>query len=204
MPYMTQPLADHRGELHVRPPANGALVDFAYQMIPWREALRRSIAHGEWPLLNRYVMCGDVLAGAMQPAPFSPFTLIALLLPAALSFTYTGAIAFFIAALGAFLFAREIGLGELAAIFAAVGWMFSAQLALTILWPLGFAWAFLPLVLAAAYRGDVGTLTVALTLQILAGHPETTLHIVVIAFAFSMWRRRPRRRIFAAILALLL
>ena len=203
MPYMTQPLADHRGELRVPPPANGALVDVAYQMIPWREALRRSIARGEWPLLNRFVMCGDVLAGAMQPAPFSPFTLIALLLPAALSFTYTGAIAFFIAALGAFLFAREIGVGELAAIFAAVGWMFSAQLALTILWPLGFAWAFLPLVLAAVHRGSIAFLTTVLVLQILAGHPETTLHVVAIAAVYAIVKRRFEIAI-AGVLALLI
>jgi hypothetical protein len=204
MPYITQPLADHRGELHVPPPHNGALVDIAFQMIPWREAVRRSYADHQWPLLNRFILCGDVLAGSMQAAPFSPFTLIACLLPAAMSFSFTGAIAFFIAGLGAFLLARELGAGEMASVFAAVGWMFSAQLALTILWPLGFAWAFLPLVLAAAHRGDVGTLTVALTLQILAGHPETTLHIVAIAFAFSMWRRRPGQRIIAAILALLI
>jgi hypothetical protein len=205
MPYITQPLADHRGELHVPPPHNGALVDIAFQMIPWREAVRRSYADHQWPLLNRFILCGDALAGSMQAAPFSPFTLIACLLPAAMSFSFTGAIAFFIAGLGAFLLARELGAGEMASLFAAVGWMFSAQLALTILWPLGLAWAFLPLVLAAAHRGDIGTLTVALTLQILAGHPETTLHVMAITSIFVLVeRRRPRRRLVAAIVAAIL
>jgi len=204
LPYMTQPLADHRGDLHVPPPYNGALVDIAFQMIPWREALRHSLAAREWPLVDPFSLCGEPLLGAMQPAPFSPFTLIACLLPAALSFTYTGAIAFFLAGLGAFLLARALALGEVAALFTAVGWMFSAQLALTILWPLGFAWAFLPLVLAAVHRESVGVLTAVLVLQILSGHPETTLHVVAIAFVYALVRRQFVRFAVAGALALLL
>lgn len=204
MPYMTVPLADHREAMHVPPPYNGALVDIPFQMIPWREALRRSIAAGEWPLINRYILCGDVLAGSMQPAAYSPFTWIALLLPAAMSFGYTAAIAFFIAGLGAYVFARQLQLNELAAIFAAVGWMLSAQLALTILWPLGFAWAFLPLVLAAVHRGSIPVLTVVFALEIVAGHPETTLHVVAIAAAYALITKRWRAMLISGVLALLI
>jgi hypothetical protein len=204
LPFTTQPLADHRAEFHVPPPHNSALVDIAFQMIPWREAVRRSLANGEWPLWNRFSLCGDVLAGAMQPAAFSPFTLIACLLPAALSYTFTGAIAFFVAGLGAFLLARELAASEEASILAAIGWMFSAQLALTILWPVGFAWALAPFVLTATHRRSIGLLTVALVLLILAGHPETLLHIVVIAGAYGLFtfRRGIVRPICAGILAL--
>jgi len=198
LPYMTQPLSDHRAELHVRAPYNSALVDIAFQMIPWREALHHSL------LLDRYEMCGNTLAASMQPAAFSPFTWIALLLPAAVSFTFTAAIAFFIAALGAFLLARELGAGEVASTFAAVGWMFSAQLALTILWPLGFAWAFLPLVVFAVEHGSIALLTIVLALQILAGHPETTLHVVAIAFVYALFKRKPIRFAIAGVLALLI
>jgi len=204
LPYMTVPLSDHREALHVPPPVNGALVDIAFQMIPWREALRRSIFAHEWPLLNRFIFCGDVLAGSMQPAAYSPFTWIALLLPSAVSFGYTGAIAFFIAGLGAYLFARELGLGELAAIFAAAGWMFSAQLALTILWPLGFAWAFLPLILAAVHRGSIPILTTVFVLEIVAGHPETTLHVVAIVGVYALTRKRWRAMLISGALALLI
>lgn len=198
MPYMTQPLSDHRAELHVPPPYNSALVDIPFQMIPWREALHHSL------LLNRYEMCGNTLAASMQPAAFSPFTWLALLLPTAASFTFTAAIAFFIAGLGAFLLARDLGGGELASTFAAVGWMFSAQLALTILWPLGFAWAFLPLVLFAAQRGSIALLTTVLALQIVAGHPETTLHVMAIAFIYALFKKKPLQFAIAGVLALLI
>src|ERR1700675_4494060 len=103
MPYIAQPFGDHARELGVGRPHNSAISDIAFQMIPWREATRRALAKSEWPLLNPFEMCGDVLAGGAQPAVFSPFTLIACILPTPLSFTYTGAIAFFIAGLGAFV-----------------------------------------------------------------------------------------------------
>lgn len=203
MSYLSHPLADHQQKLGVGKPHNGRLADIAFQMLPWREATRRALADGEWPLLNRFELCGDMLAGSGQPAVFSPFTLIACLLPATLSFTYTGAIAFFVAGLGAFLLARELGCSSEASMFAAAAWMFSSPVALQILWPLGFSWNLLPLVLAATLRlvrnpdgRAVGLLTAALSLEVLAGHPETLLHVTVIAMAFGLFElltQKPRR-----------
>jgi membrane protein YfhO len=203
MSYLTHPLVDHRDEMRVGTAYNGRLADIAFQLIPWREATRRAIAEGEWPLLNRFELCGDMLTGSGQPATFSPFTLIALLLPATISFTFTAAIAFFVAGLGAFLLARELGCSVEASMFAAAGWMFSSPVALQILWPLGFAWNLLPLVLAATLRliripdrRSIGLLAVALSLEILAGHPETLLHVTAIGLAFAlfeMFTSRPDR-----------
>src|SRR5204863_7240452 len=141
LPYDVPPLADHRQELRVPPAQNPMLTDIAFILIPWREAVRRAVADGQWPLLNRFELCGEPLAAAMQPAVYSPFTWIALLLPSAASFTYTASIAFFLAGLGAFLLARELGRTEAASLIAAAIFAFSAPMALQILWPLGFAWA---------------------------------------------------------------
>ncbi len=194
MPYMTRPLYDYRAALHVPPTHNPTLADIAFQMIPWREAVRRSLAEGEWPLWNRFMFCGDVLAAGMQPAVYSPFTWIACLLPAALSFSYTGTIAFFVAALSAWLFARELGASMGAALIAAIGWMFSGPIALLILWPVGFAWTLLPMVLLATRRlahdpsiRSTGLLVVAFVLEIVAGHPETLLHVTAIALAYGLF-----------------
>ena len=62
-------------EVGAPPPQNRMLSDIAFQMIPWRQALRQAMIEHEWPLWNRFEGCGDVLAGAAQAAPFSPFTL---------------------------------------------------------------------------------------------------------------------------------
>ncbi|HKR65241.1 MAG TPA: hypothetical protein VJZ00_16030, partial [Thermoanaerobaculia bacterium] len=68
---------------------NPVTTDIFSQMIPWRAAVRASYARGEWPLWNPSILCGDVLAAAAQPAAYSPFTLLALLLPVGVSFTFT-------------------------------------------------------------------------------------------------------------------
>jgi hypothetical protein len=211
MAYMTRPLYDYRGALHVPPTHNPELSDIAFQMIPWREAVRRAFADGEWPLWNRFMMSGDVLAAGMQPAVYSPFTWIACLLPSPVSFGYTGAIAFFVAGLGAFLFARDLGAAHEAAIVAAIGWMFSGPIALLILWPIGFAWALFPFILLATRQvvrapsvRTAGTLVVAFALEIVAGHPETLLHVTAIALAYGLFELVPagnRRRVVVVAIA---
>lgn len=217
--YASQPLWSMRDELHVPEPHNRMLSDIAFQMIPWREALRRAVAAGEWPLLNRFEACGDPLAGAGQPAPFSPVTWLALLLPPAASFGFTASVAFLLAALGAFLLLRELGASELASIVAAIVFTFGAPIALQILWPLGFAWSLLPLVLMATRRvvhqpslRSASVLTAVLTLEAVSGHPETLLHVVATGavygvFELAVARERGRAVAFAVaagVLALLL
>src|SRR5829696_2238183 len=108
-PWDTVPLNWMKEQYGITTTHNGFLSDVSTQMIPWRAAVRASLAHGEWPLWNRFILSGDILAPAAQPAVYSPFTLLACLLPVALSMTFTAAIAHFIAALGAFLLARELG-----------------------------------------------------------------------------------------------
>lgn len=212
MAYIAQPLRDLRSQLGVSEPHNPTLSDVAFQMLPWREATRRSLAKGEWPLLNRFQLCGDVLAGSAQPAVYSPFTLIACLLPAPLSFTYTGVITLFLAGLGAFLFARELGCSSEASMVAATGWMFSGPLASQLLWPQGFAWMLLPLILAATHRivrapdgHSVALLTTALSLEVLAGHPESLLHVTAIGALYGVCELLrtgfPRRAIVAALIS---
>lgn len=202
--YTSEPLWAYQMELGVPEPHNRMLSDIAFQMIPWREAVRRAVMSGEWPLLNRFEGCGDVLAGEAQPAPFSPFTLLALLLPAAASFGFTASAAFFLAALGAFLLARELRCSEMASFVCATVFTLAAPIALQILWPLGFGWALFPLVMMATRRvvctpsiRSAMILTAALTLEALSGHPETLLHVTALSAvygAFELLRTGRARR----------
>ena len=192
--YATEPLLPMRGQYGVGGDYNGILSDVACQMIPWRKAVQWSLAHGQWPIHNPFILSGDILAAAAQPAAYSPFTLLACLLPVAKSLTYSAAIALFVAALGAFLFARELGCRESAALIAAVGWMYSTDISFFILWPLGFSWAFLPLILLGVRRvvrapgaRSIALLTTAFTLLLVAGHPETALHVVFIGGAYALF-----------------
>jgi len=185
MPYFTEPLRDMRVPLGVDKVHNGTLSDVHAQMIPWRKAVQFALAHGQWPLWNPFILSGTQLAAAAQPAAYSPFTLIACLLPVAQSITFSAALTFFLAGLGAFLFARALGCRESVALSAAAGWMYAGAMAYFVLWSLGSSWALFPLVLFATRRcvhapgvRVTSILATVLTLLLLAGHPETAFHIV--------------------------
>lgn len=207
--YATEPLRPMAGQYGIGWGYNGVLGDVACQMIPWRKAVQWSLQHHQWPIFNPFMMSGDILAAAAQPAAYSPFTLIACLLPVAKSITYSAAISFFIAGLGAFLFARELGLRESASLVAAAGFMYSTAVSYFIEWPLAGTWIFLPLVLLGVRRvvRDPGIrpatiLAIAFTLMLLAGHPETALHIVLLGAIYALFEiASARRAIVRAVIA---
>lgn len=190
--YMDVPLSELKERYGVGKPHNPATADIFAQMIPWRHAVRESVMRGEWPLWNPYILSGDILAAAAQPAVYSPFTWLALLMPAPISFTFTAAITFLLAAAGAFALARDLGCREAAACVAAAGFMCASGTTLYVLWPLGLSWALFPLVLLGARRAvhepsmrSFAILTTALTLLIVAGHPESVLHVVVLGAIYG-------------------
>lgn len=73
-------------------------------------------------------------------------------MPAPVSFTFTAAITFLVAAVGTFAFARELGCREGSAAVAAAAYTSSSAITLFVLWPLGLAWALLPFVLLGTQR----------------------------------------------------
>jgi Bacterial membrane protein YfhO len=206
--YLTEPLAAVKAQYGIDGDHNPVTTDVFSQLVPWRHAVREAYGRGEWPLWNPYILCGDILAAAAQPAAYSPFTLIALLVPAAVSFTFTAAITFLLAGAGAFAFARELGCREGSAAIAASGWAFCAPMVLYVLWPLGFAWSLLPLVLLATRRvmryGSLlngALLMIVLALLILGGHPQTIIHIVLIAAVYGLFEGRSVKSIATAVAA---
>jgi len=211
---MAEPLKEYAPDVGITPVHNGTLSDLYCQIIPWQQAVRHSLGHGDWPVWNPFLLCGTVLAANMQAAPYDPVNLLGLLLSHPQALTFGAAMTFFLAGFFTFAFARSIGLGEIAALCAAAGYTFNAMLAFFVAWPLGRAWAFLPFVLFAVRRivilsrGDgegpaaqerqgsfallrmtsaTIMLTVSLVLTIFAGHPETTLHVVAIGAAYGLF-----------------
>ncbi len=206
--YQTVPLSWMKQQHGIADVSLGVHSDVSLQVIPWRKAVQWSLRHGEWGLRNPFVFSGDILLAAEQPAVFSPLTWIAALLPVVTSFTFTAAIALFVAALCAFFFARELGCGEGAALFAGAGWAFSTSIVLFLLVSVGLTWIWCPLVFLGvrrvAHHADLRSaaiLTLAFTLSLASGHPESTLWTVVIALPYGLVELRTRRAIPAAIAA---
>lgn len=200
LPYMSEPMAEYAGEAGVQPVHNGTLSDLYTQIIPWQHAVRHALSQGEWPVWNPFLLCGSILAANMQAAPYDAINILGLLLSHPQSLTFGAAMTFFIAGFFTFAFARSLGLGEIAALVAAAGFMFNGILAFFIGWPLGRAWTFLPLVLFSVrtiarepgLRAAV-LLTTAFVLVIFAGHPESVLHVIAIGGAYGVFEVAVRR-----------
>jgi hypothetical protein len=189
--FMAEPLHDYAPDFGVETPHNIVLSDLHCQIIPWQKAVRYSLGHGQWPLWNPFILGGDILAAAAQPAVYDPIQLLGLLLPLPDAFTFGATMTFFLAAFFTFAFARELGRGEIAALIAAAGFTFCGMMAFFVGWPLGRAWAFLPFVLLGARFVARGRspllLTLALVLTIFAGHPESVLHVVAVALVYGVF-----------------
>lgn len=197
--WIAPPFQDYAAEAGApAAPHNRTILDLFLQMAPWQHQVRQSLAHGQWPLWNPSMLSGQVLAANAQTAPYDPLNLIALLLPQDIATTYGVAMTFFLAALFAFACAREFECSENAALIAATAFMCSSAIAFNGGWPVGRAWTVLPFVLLAVRRvvRDHDTrsfvlLTAALSLLIVTGHPETTLHVVstgVVFGIYELWR----------------
>lgn len=184
--FMAPPLADHAKDFGVEKPHNILLSDLHCQIIPWQKAVRYSLANGEWPLWNPFILAGDILAAAAQPAVYDPLQWIGMLIPLPDAFTFGAAMTFFLAGLFTFAFARALGLGELASFAAAAGYMYCGMLSFFVGWPLGRAWAYLPLVLFATRERRFVLLTLAFVLVIVSGHPESVLHIVAVGAVYGL------------------
>jgi hypothetical protein len=192
--YQNEPFRSLNPAYAAAAPRNASATDVFSEFFPWRQAVRASLARGEWPLWNAYNLCGHPLAAEAQSAPYSPFTLIAALLPAAVSMSFSVAMALFLAALCAFVFARELECGEGAALVAAVGWGLAASVVLYSHTAMGFATVYMPLLLAATRRvvrtpgfAAAALLTTALTLCLLAGHPESLFLNVLVGCAYGVF-----------------
>jgi hypothetical protein len=209
LPFMSEPLNAYAAEFGVPKVHNGTLSDLYSQIIPWRSAVRMAFANGQWPLLNPFMLCGDILAAAAQPAPYDPFNLLGMLIPLPPSLTFAAAMTFFLAGFGAFVFMRSLGCGELASLVTAAGWMFSGNVAFFVGWPLARSWAYLPLIFfavrlvvrEASIRGGV-ILLIALTLLVLSGHPESLLHVTAVGAAYGLFEIATTRKRIGRVIAI--
>jgi hypothetical protein len=200
------PLAERSGVTHI---ANPNASDVYAQFIPWHAAVRDALRHHQWPLWDPFELCGTVLAGAVQSAPYHPLHLVALVLPLPSALTFIATMVFFLAAVSMFLFVRPLVSSDEPALLAGAIWMLAPHVGGFALTAYALSLCTTPLVLVAARglargpsRRNAALLTATLCITVLAGHPETTLHIVAVATAYFFYERwrGPRREWGRAIL----
>lgn len=218
--YQSEPLASMAAQSGIHSLANTSLSDVSSLMIPWREAVRYSWSHGQWPLWNPFVFCGDILAAGSEAAPYHPIHLIADRVPMPGAINLAAALTLFCSALFMFLLLRDFDCGEGVCLIASAAWMLGSMMVFFLQTPLGLTACSLPLLFLAVRHlmrhpriGAMIGLALALTFATLAGHPETLLHVVFISAIYGLYELRRaapnRRRILAlaaggGILALLI
>jgi hypothetical protein len=192
LPFQSEPLKDYARDYGTDHPLNGTVSDLYAQIIPWRYAVRVALTNGRWPLWNPYLFCGSILAANAQSGPYDPVNLLTLLMPFAAGITFSATLTFFLAAFFTFIFARALGCSEGAALIAGAGYAFSGSFSFFVGWPLSRTWAFFPLVMLGARLvvretnlRAASILTLAFVLTIVAGHPESLLHIVATGAAYG-------------------
>jgi len=196
--------------------------DISFAHFPRAVELRTLVRSGQLPIWNPFEHFGEPVSVNANYLLFYPTAWLAWMLPAAYGFKLHYLLHFFVLAAGAFLLARRIGLSPLACFLAGALFVFSGPIvSLGAFYNLLPAVAWMPLaVLAADYqmrRGGwkgAGALAGALTLQVFAGEPLTSLATAALALGWALafhgdaraaaWAGMNRRVLGRFLLALLL
>lgn len=181
------------------PAPNSLVSDGIDSFLPWLTVIRQSFAAGRLPLWNPYVLFGAPLLANGQAAPFSPFTLFAVLIGGAWGMSLAMLAKLWIAGAGTYVFLRRLGVGGLGAV---LGGLAFATSSFMIIWLHGqgsSVAALLPWVFAAAEwyiqapRGRrLALLAAAIGLQFLGGQPDSSLYLCLGVAIYGIVRCAPR------------
>jgi len=197
LPWLRTPEA-----MRALPEGNPLQLDLVTQVVPLQAEVRREVAAGRWPVWNPDAGAGMPLLADPTAQVFQPLVLAGLPLPLAQAIGLTAGVKVSIALVFFFLLLRRQGLSEGAALFGSLAYGLGGFLLLWLNWPLATPAALLPLVLYAlamtderGERRDFGLLVAALFTLLMAGHPETILHVLIVGglFATSRLLRRSGR-----------
>jgi hypothetical protein len=184
-------------------PTNGIVADPVTQFLPWLQLVRDAFAHGRLPLWNPYSLSGIPLLANDQSAPFSIFTLVALVPGGAWGLSMAMLVRLWVAGGGMYLFLKALGSGATGAVIGGIIMATSSFIVLWMAWPQSQVAVLIPglfaaIELALRRRGmlGVGAVAVMVALQFLAGHAETSLYVGLAAPLYVLVRcldREPGR-----------
>ena len=173
--------------------SNRQLVDPTTLFEPYLQYTRSQLPH--IPLWNPYIMGGTPYLGDMQSAIFSPFSLPAYVLPFWWSLSVIAVMKVVVAAMGAFLLARILGMRFAGAFLCGTVFGFGLFLVAWLPWPLGNVFPLIPWMLLATERlirrpGPLAAsgLAVVTALQFFGGHPETSVHVLLATVGYFILR----------------
>jgi hypothetical protein len=169
---------------------NALQSDVVTQMLPWREVVTDFWRHGELPIVNPFSGCGTALWANPQAAVLHPLTLLGLPFS---TFTWAmfAALARVLTALtGMFVFLRGEGRSEEASVVGAIAFGLCASHIAFLLFPMTNVTTLLPWMLAAIQRRNGRACAIVTALLFLGGHPESVLHVAMLAIPYALFVAR--------------
>jgi len=185
---------------------NALQSDVVTQMLPWREVVAQFWRHGEWPFVNPYAGSGTTLWSNPSAAVLQPLTLLGLPFSTFAWANFVAVARMLIALTGMFVFLRDEGRSERAAIFGAIAYAFSALNIAFLLFPVTNVTTMLPWMLVAICRQNAIACAIVTALLLLGGHHESVVHVAMLAIPYALFVARGSvlRYALAAIAGLLL
>src|SRR3954471_25042423 len=173
--------------------SNRELTDSVFIFQPFLQHTRDELP--DVPLWNPYIMGGRPFHANSESAVFSPFSLPAYVLPFWDSLAWMAVLHLFVAAFGAFLLARALGMRVPGAFLCGLVFGFSLWAVTWVSWTTMSVWAWLPwlCLLSEACIRRPGPLPFAglatvVGVQFLGGHPSSSFQVMVCVAAFWVVR----------------
>ena len=173
--------------------SNPALVDGVTVFEPFLQYTKTQLPH--IPLWNPYILGGMPYLADMQSAIFSPFSLPAYLFPFWWSLGVIALMKVVVAAVGAFLLARAVGMRSAGAFLCGLIYGFGLFMVVWIPWPLTNVFPLIPWMLLAVERLvrrpgvlPAVALAVLVAMQWFGGHPESSVYALLAAGGWFVLR----------------
>ena len=180
-------------------PRHRLMTDPVFAFEPWRALGFEALRQGRVPRLNQNIYAGVPYAANFQTAAFYPLRII----PASVSPRLNAlghALELLLAGFGVYLLAGYRGLDETSRWLGGLAWTFSGGLVVWKLWPTSAAFGVLPwvllgleLLLRDQRRMGLSMSAAAVAFSWLAGHPQTTVDILLLTGAYGLYRVVSRR-----------
>ncbi|MCB9076779.1 MAG: oligosaccharide flippase family protein [Anaerolineaceae bacterium] len=212
-----EPWLSYRDALGVGLPQNQLLSDLILENYAWKTFIRESIAAGQIPLWNPYILAGHPFLANGQHSALYPFTLLFYFLPLSKAYGWFTVSQLWLAGLNMYIFLRVLRANRVGALIAGLTFALSTFFIVSVVFTMIVAGAvWLPLLLAIIEiiirkqeeKGLTGYSPIpyivagalVLGLQTLAGHVEITYYTLLVGGFYAacrlvmLWRKQATPR----------
>lgn len=173
------------------PVKNASLSDVVSQIIPWKLFNSQELKAGWIPVWNPYNLGGTPQLGNWQSGVFYPTTLLFLVLPDMIAWSFHILLQPLLAGMFMLLFLRSFFISKISSLMGAVIFAYGGFMTSWFEWgTLGHAILWLPLALYGIKKkkSRISLLTIfALTMSLLAGHPQTSIYVMITVIGYYIY-----------------